>query len=167
MWWFSGFYTKRHWFALLKTYALIFHCDFLIQNAEEESFQFKQLPSILQWCSGNTTSPFLDVRSCWLMEVLWDPCSLHEESLSEAPRNTGLWIILSLPLSSGEANRILPFILMVFVLAAWTLALLIPFPTINTASAHLPFPCSPLCLCPFFSCTAYVPLAPGYLNSLY
>lgn len=65
-----------------------------------------------------------------------DPLPLHKESLAlsaEALSNTMLWIILS----SGKANRILPFILVLFVLAARTVAPPIPFPTINTVSASL------------------------------
>lgn len=59
---------------------------------------------------------------CLLGEATWDPHSLHEESLAlpaEALSKTALWVILS---SSGKASRILPFTLVLFVLAAWTLA---------------------------------------------
>lgn len=112
------------------------------------------------------TAQCLPTRPCHLGEVTWDPLPLHELSLalsSEPLSNTMLWIILS---SSGKANKILTFILVVFVLAAQTLALPIPFPTVNTASA--PRPMQSLCLCPFFSTrTAHVSLVLGYLNSLY
>lgn len=48
------------------------------------------------------------------------PLLLSQRKPFRAPNNTRLWIILSWLLSSGETNRILPLILMVFVLAAWT-----------------------------------------------
>lgn len=134
---------------------------------KKNPFWFKQLSSILQLCVGTTTPQCLDMGPWCLGKVMWDPLPLCEDSLSlsaEALSNTVLWIVLSSLLSSGKVNRIFSFILVVFVLASWTLALHIPFPTINTASAPLPLLCSPFA---FSSWTAGVSLVPSCLNSLY
>lgn len=58
-----------------------------------------------------------------------------------------LWIILWSPFSSGKANRILIFILMLLVLATSTSALPILFPTINITRSFCTF--SPPCAVPF------------------
>lgn len=106
-------------------------------------------PCWAYWCEYvcALTAQHPNIVPCLLGEVTWVPHSLHKESLvlsAEALSKTMLWVILS---SSGKASRILPFMLVLFVLAAWTLAPPpILFPTINTVSAPLPLPCCLLCL---------------------